>query len=259
MISQFCSRFPYEKKRFNSTSRDGYFIRKISTPAYPGHQRLSLLDKVGLAVKSAFTALADPSRQDMVAALGETTGTLALKNMHRRMLLDRGGRNILKNKPTISKETIEFDKLRALPFGTFGREYLRFLEDNNVTPDSRVKVKYVDDPDLAYVMQRYRETHDFFHTLTGLSISVEAELVLKYFEFAQFGLPMNALGAVFGPLALPNPSRQRFISEGLIIWALRSGANANFLLNVEFEKCFDMPLDKLRKALKVDPVPKHLL
>jgi ubiquinone biosynthesis protein Coq4 len=37
-----------------------------------------------------------------------------------------------------------------------------------VTPDSRLPVQFVDDVELAYVMQRYREVHDLFHTLLGM-------------------------------------------------------------------------------------------
>lgn len=37
----------------------------------------------------------------------------------------------------------------------------------NVSPDTRLPVRFVDDADLAYVMQRYRETHDLVHTLLG--------------------------------------------------------------------------------------------
>ena len=33
------------------------------------------------------------------------------------------------------------------------------------SPNERAEVKYVDDSELAYVMQRYRELHDFLHTL----------------------------------------------------------------------------------------------
>lgn len=39
---------------------------------------------------------------------------------------------------------------------------------------SMIQVKFVDDKDLAYVMQRYREVHDFVHTLAGLSIRFES-------------------------------------------------------------------------------------
>jgi len=37
-----------------------------------------------------------------------------------------------------------------------------------VTPDSRSQVQFVDDVELAYVVQRYREVHDLFHTLLGM-------------------------------------------------------------------------------------------
>ena len=37
-----------------------------------------------------------------------------------------------------------------------------------VTPDSRADVRFVDDEELAYVMQRYREVHDLLHTLLGM-------------------------------------------------------------------------------------------
>ena len=32
----------------------------------------------------------------------------------------------------------------------------------------QLKVRFVDDPELAYIMQRYREIHDFTHTLLGM-------------------------------------------------------------------------------------------
>lgn len=58
---------------------------------------------------------------------------------------------------------------------------------------------------------RYREVHDLWHVLSGLPPTVEGELALKWFELVQTGLPVCALGAVVGPLALPRrePQQQR--------------------------------------------------
>lgn len=42
--------------------------------------------------------------------------------------------------------------------------------------DSRAPVRFIDDPELAYVMLRYRQVHDFWHVLSGLDISVLAGL-----------------------------------------------------------------------------------
>jgi ubiquinone biosynthesis protein COQ4 len=89
------------------------------------------------------------------------------------MLVHKTGRKILRTRPLINVETIDFEKLSTLKQSTFGYAYYRFVKDNNVSPMDRVDVKYIDDEELAYVMLRYRQTHDFFHVLTGIPITVE--------------------------------------------------------------------------------------
>ena len=44
-----------------------------------------------------------------------------------------------------------------------------------MTPDSRADVKFVDDEELAYVMQRYREVHDLLHTILGMPTNMLGE------------------------------------------------------------------------------------
>ena len=46
------------------------------------------------------------------------------------------------------------------------------------------------------MMKRYRECHDFYHTLTGLSVIREGEVALKAFEFANTHLSMTGLSIV---------------------------------------------------------------
>ena len=50
---------------------------------------------------------------------------------------------------------------------------LVFLQ--RVTPDSRDSVKFVDDVELAYVIQRYREIHDLIHTILGMPTNMLGE------------------------------------------------------------------------------------
>ena len=47
------------------------------------------------------------------------------------------------------------------------RLYTRYVLQK-ITPDSRKPVRFVDDVELAYVLQRYREVHDFNHLLLGM-------------------------------------------------------------------------------------------
>ena len=51
-------------------------------------------------------------------------------------------------------------------------------------------------------MQRYRETHDTFHTLLGYDISVAEELAVKWFEMGHLQLPSASLASLGGPLYL---------------------------------------------------------
>lgn len=53
---------------------------------------------------------------------------------------------------------------------------LSFLITQQVTPDSRLEVRFLEDPQLAYVMTRYRETHDLVHTILGMPTNMLGEL-----------------------------------------------------------------------------------
>lgn len=45
--------------------------------------------------------------------------------------------------------------------------------------------RFVDDPELAYVITRMREVHDFWHVLFDCHTNVFGELALKALEFVQ--------------------------------------------------------------------------
>ncbi|KAI0052321.1 Coq4-domain-containing protein [Auriscalpium vulgare] len=225
-----------------------------TTPAYPGHVPLNWFENAFLAAGSAFMALADPRRGDMVAALGETTAGPALPRLRERMLESAEGRRILRDRPRVNSSTVDMDKLAQLPEGSFGHTYVTWLERCGVTPDTREPVHYIDDPELAYVMQRYRECHDFYHALCGLPVSVEYELALKVLEFANLGLP-SALLSTAAAVRLTPAKRARLLSE-YVPWALRCGARS--LITVYWEQRWEQDTKELRRELGIldPPEPK---
>lgn len=103
-------------------------------------------------------------------------------------------------------------------------------------------------------MQRYRECHDFYHVILGFPVSVSAELVVKWFELANMGLPVAFLSSFFGPLRLKADRRRRLVST-YMPWALRAGANAQPLIGVYWEKKWETNIDELRKELGIAPPP----
>ncbi|XP_065842324.1 ubiquinone biosynthesis protein COQ4 homolog, mitochondrial-like [Oscarella lobularis] len=219
---------------------------------YAGHEPLSSLQRLVLAGGSALMALYDPARSDMVAALGETTGESALFRMQRRMRESDEGRRILEEKPRISTKTIDLEKLRSLPESSLGHRYVTFLGANHISPDTRLPVKYVRDPNLAYVMTRYREIHDFVHALLGMPVSLLGEVVVKWFEMIQTGLPMTTLASFFGPLRLTNEERVELVT-GYMPWVTRSAVKTQFLMNIYYEKRFEQNLDDFYKEIGFVP------
>ncbi|KAF0720486.1 Aste57867_279 [Aphanomyces stellatus] len=224
---------------------------------YKAHVPTSPLQKIAVAVGSAFTVFTDPERGDMLAALGDVTGAVALRQMHLKMYSDPVGRQILAEKPRFRSHLVDIDALRLLPTDTFGFAYTQFMDAHGFEADGRADVKFVDDPELAYVMQRYRELHDFWHVLYGLPPTEFAEIILKFVELVQTGLPVCTLSGFVGPLRLTSGQRRQLLCT-YIPWAHRAGKHAPFLMNVYYEKEFHTPLADLRARLGIllPPPPK---
>ncbi|KAL9935417.1 hypothetical protein V8E36_005765 [Tilletia maclaganii] len=233
-----------------------------STPQYEGHVPLSTFQKVFLTVGSALASLHNPARADMIATLSETSGEPFLPQLRDQMLASAEGRGLLVDQPKISSKTVSMDALRALPDGSLGRAYVDWLDWCGVTPDTRAPVQYVDDPELRYVMQRYRECHDLYHLLCLMPTSLLGETVVKYFELAHFDLPVALLSSIGGPIRLitsPNENTRKQVLDPLftklIPWAVRNGSSVKPLIGIRWEDRWEQDLGELRRELGFDDPP----
>jgi ubiquinone biosynthesis protein COQ4 len=153
---------------------------------------------------------------------------VALSQLRHAMQKDHAvGRQLLADRPLVTKATIPYDELVAQARDiqaklsqcivdnndskaaaairndlTFGQAYGLFLLEHGFDPDDRDPVLFLNDndehDDLAYVMVRYRQCHDFWHVLTGLPPTVAGELGLKWLELFDTGLPSTALACTVG-------------------------------------------------------------
>ncbi|KAI9675007.1 MAG: Ubiquinone biosynthesis protein [Caeruleum heppii] len=193
---------------------------------------------------------------DMIAALGESTAQpYFISRLRQTMLSHPTGRRILRDRPRITSSTMSLSYLRTLPPDSLGRAYAAWLDAEGVTPDTRSQVRYVDVEEEAYVMQRYRECHDFYHALTGLPVVVEGEIAIKAFEFANTSLPMTGL-SMFALARLKKDERSRFWST-YGPWAMWNGLNAKDLINVYWEEILERDVGEVRKELGVE-IPADL-
>lgn len=161
--------------------------------------------------------------------------------------------------------------LRSLPDGTVGREYAAWLDKEGVSPDTRSQVyhqgyipthiytnannqvRYIDDPECAYVMQRYRECHDFYHALTGLPVVVEGEVALKAFEFANTLIPMTGL-SMFAAVRLKREEQKRIFTT-YFPWAIRNGLKSREVINIYWEEELETDVNVLRERIGLEKPP----
>ncbi|CAB9507276.1 biosynthesis protein COQ4 [Seminavis robusta] len=238
----------------------------------------SFQKRLSVAVNSAATAFRDPTRDDAVAALGEVTGTLALQRILQQMRQHPTGKIILQEKPIVTKATIPYEKYleqaRAINNDntdpaeiTFGQAYGQFLLHHEFDPDERKPVAHIaanqqDAEDLAYIILRYRQCHDYWHVLTGLPPTVLGELGLKWLELFQTGLPIAALSGTVGSIGLPY-AQFDILWNQYLPWATRihrqlqaKDPHGGSILTIYYEREFDTPLQELRDRIGMEPAPE---
>ncbi|KAH6665865.1 ubiquinone biosynthesis protein coq-4 [Plectosphaerella plurivora] len=238
----------------SSSSSRQFSVLNRPPPNYPGHVPLTTIERGALAIGSMVTAFFDPTRPDMIATVGETTATpYFLPRLRDAMLANPTGRRILRDRPRLTSTSLNLDRLRSLPENTVGRNYVNWLDREGVTPDSRAAVRYIDNEECAYVMQRYRECHDFYHALAGLPVYREGEVALKAFEFMNTLIPMTGL-AVGSYFTMKPKERERFRTI-YGPWALRNGARSKEIINVYWEEELERDVDDLRRELCIETPP----
>lgn len=223
--------------------------------SYPGHIPLNTFQRLFLFAGSGIAAFVQPRRADLVATFGEMTAQpFFARRLKAQMLAHPVGRQLLREKPRITSQSLDLAHLRALPPTTVGHEYVRWLDREHVSPDTRLPVRYIDDPDEAYVIQRYRECHDFYHAIAGLPVVMEGEVAVKAFEFANLGIPMTGLAFVSQYLKMSKPMQQR-LYKIYLPWAIANGLKAECLLNVYWEKELETNAAELRRRIGISLPP----
>jgi len=219
---------------------------------------LAGLPRAFVALGASLGALADPSRADLVALVGETTGARALAALRDGMRASAGGAALLAARPSLRADA-RFSRgalaarAAAAP-RSLGGAHAAFMLSHGFAAAERAPVRFVADAELAFVLARYRDVHDFWHVLAGLPPTLLGEVALKWFEAAATRLPVAALAAAAGPLRLGAADRAALRGR-LAPWALAAAARAVPLLDVHYEELLDEPLEAVRERLRFTPAP----
>jgi ubiquinone biosynthesis protein COQ4 len=175
------------------------------------------------------------------------------------------GRVLLADKPVVDDSSRELRELMRLPRGTFGREYAEWTRlrgfEPGAGPPTRTEPENgrpETDPDARYVCERIIQVHDFWHVLTGYNSDEDGELGLLAFSFGQTGsreIAHHLRAFVLAEIRFAWRTGDREWRHRLdYLWhAWRRGRKARFLVAVELENYFILPLDSVRQRLGIDP------
>lgn len=210
--------------------------------------------------------------QAIVRVLGDSTKTHEIHRVeeitgrprYRRLLLEMAatpeGQRLMAERPELSSDHVDYGYLRTLPESTLGGAYVHHLDTHGLSADYQAAAtRHVDDPDMAYLMRRFRQTHDVWHALLGMGVEGHEEVLIHWFTFGQLRLPVSALIMVFGTMKHLVLERRWGALSHSLSEAYRNGREASPLMFAYWEDLWERPLAEVRAEYNVRAMDRSYL
>lgn len=210
-------------------------------------------------LKALYYALKYPSKGLIYIAQVVRHGSgPSLKYTYNKLLETREGGEIAYTREEISDY---MPTIGQRPDGSVGKacaEYFKWAQMNVVKVSRKrsneewIEAKHP----YNWMARRYRDTHDIWHILTGYPTTVDGEMCITMFSFAQtralswLAISLSILFFVDKPMRLRKPTLQRF---RMVYEAYQRGKNAKFLLAEDYDKLLSENLHDARKRLNIKP------
>jgi ubiquinone biosynthesis protein COQ4 len=204
--------------------------------------------------------LGDSTKTSEILRVGELTGQPRFRRLLAELAGSPEGQRLLAERPELVSERVDHARLRRLPATSLGGAYVRHLDDNGLVADaSFTATELVDDPDIAYLMRRVRQSHDVWHTLLGLGIAGHEEVLIHCFTYAQLRQPVSALIVLLGSMKHLVLERRWAALRHSTLEAYRAGRAAAPLLTVFWEDLWEQPLERVRAIYGIHPLDRTRL
>jgi ubiquinone biosynthesis protein COQ4 len=188
----------------------------------------------------------------IIDALSGKNGERTLARLRR----SKDGQRLLRDKPNLLAKLQDREGLGGLPEGSFGRAYLAFLDSEKITAEGlegasmegRSSARFGAPADFCFLQDRLRDSHDLWHTLTGYKGDIVGEASILAFSFAQTWNPGVGFIVFMALLRGLGNDVNKTILGGFV-----RGVKAAWLPAVEFEKLLALPIETVRKRLRIEP------
>lgn len=213
-----------------------------------------------LVARAVVRVLGDSTMTHEIHRVEEITGRPAYRRLLAALRDDPDGERLLREQPELSSELVDYDALRRMPETTLGGAYVRHLDGNAITADYQAaRTRHVDDPDMAYLMRRFRQTHDVWHALLGLGITGHEEVVIHAFSWGQMRLPVSAMVVAFGSMKHIVLEKRWGTLRHSLREAYEAGRDAAPLIKVVWEDLWAEPIDAVRARYHVRTLERRWL
>jgi len=207
--------------------------------------------------------LRDPNDTEQAFRLVRAADAGAIDRIHARFVATEAGRALLRDRPSLLEALADTDALAAMPEGSLGRAYLDFCSAEGITPGGLVEASeatWTDEvgPELRYIADRLRDSHDLWHVVGGYRTDLFGELSVLAFSFAQTrnaGLGLLVAAGYLRSFTFAHASAGD--ARVLTREAFRRGRRAEWLPAVRWEDLLAEPLDEVRMLLGVGPAPSY--
>lgn len=210
------------------------------------------------AFKALRTLLRDKEDTAQVFRIIDALGGPAFDKLYRRVMARPEARAILdRESPSLCEVLNDRAYLASLAEGSFGRDYLGFVEREQLTADGLVAASEEGhgerdevDPRQRRLGERMRDSHDLYHVLGQYGRDGMGEVCVLAFTHGVSGNP-GILLVVLGGLFKFRQEMPRQPVMRMAWQAWRIGRKAAFLPATDWEAMLPLPTGEVRRRLKV--------
>ncbi|NNE18655.1 MAG: hypothetical protein HKN10_09275, partial [Myxococcales bacterium] len=220
------------------------------------------------AARALRELFANPDDTQQVFEIIDAMQGPALVRMRERLQQTEQGRRLLAEQPNLIPLLSDRGGLRALPEGSLGREYLAFVEAEDISADGLVDASDIsrqrnEAAELRWIRNWLRDSHDVWHAVLGYRgdlIGEAALLAFSHYQTGNIGVGMIAAMAWF---KIGRVTNRNLDARDVIVNGRRRSKQSAWFLEVPWHQWLARPIDEVRRDLGVErlvhyqPVRSH--
>ena len=208
------------------------------------------------ALRSVRALIADPDNTGEVFKIIQALKGGSITRAVARLKSTPAGRELLRDKPDILPVLSDREALRAMPEGSIGRAYLKFVESQSLSADGLVAASEEAprgeglNADERWLGNRLRDIHDLQHVMCGYGRDQLGELCLLSFMVTQ--TPNRGIAfIIFMARRKARQEPRPFSVDECIAEGRRIGEAATWFATIKWEERLAEPLDQMRSELGI--------